>query len=178
MEFRVLASIAPLCLNRQGSQGEPCSRLLQQKFFSTASLGCKAGIARRAMNFSLSCWAKRCHISCAIFKLLRLGAVGGVFGIELVKQTGCKYIGITLSEEQLKFAQNKVPDAALQDHGEFLLLDYSQLPDTSKCDRIIDCEVLAHIGHEYIDDFFDCCESVLTEDGIFVLQFIAISDER
>jgi cyclopropane-fatty-acyl-phospholipid synthase len=32
----------------------------------------------------------------------------------MVKQTGCKYTGITLSEEQLKYAQRKVKEAALE----------------------------------------------------------------
>lgn len=35
-------------------------------------------------------------------------------------------------------------------------------------------EVLEHIGHEYIDDFFGICESVLAEDGIFVLQVVKL----
>lgn len=31
-----------------------------------------------------------------------------------MKRTGCKYTGITLSEEQLKFAEMKVKEAGLQ----------------------------------------------------------------
>ncbi|THU64133.1 hypothetical protein C4D60_Mb01t23270 [Musa balbisiana] len=34
------------------------------------------------------------------------------------------------------------------------------------------------VGHEYMEQFFGCCESLLAEDGIFVLQFISIPDER
>lgn len=26
------------------------------------------------------------------------------------------------------------------------------------------------VGHEYMEEFFSCCESVLAEDGLFVLQ--------
>jgi hypothetical protein len=26
------------------------------------------------------------------------------------------------------------------------------------------------VGHEYMDDFFGCCESLLAQDGLFVLQ--------
>jgi cyclopropane fatty-acyl-phospholipid synthase-like methyltransferase len=26
------------------------------------------------------------------------------------------------------------------------------------------------VGHEYMDDFFGCCESLLAQDGVFVLQ--------
>lgn len=28
------------------------------------------------------------------------------------------------------------------------------------------------VGHEYMEEFFGCCESLLAEDGIFVLQVI------
>ena len=34
--------------------------------------------------------------------------------LEVVKLTGCKYTGITLSEEQLKFAQERVKKAGLE----------------------------------------------------------------
>ena len=34
--------------------------------------------------------------------------------LEVVKLTGCKYTGITLSEEQLKFAQQRVKKAGLE----------------------------------------------------------------
>jgi hypothetical protein len=28
------------------------------------------------------------------------------------------------------------------------------------------------VGHEYMSEFFSCCESLLAEDGVFVLQVI------
>ena len=31
-------------------------------------------------------------------------------------------------------------------------------------------EAIEHVGHEYYEEFFASCESVLTEDGVFVLQ--------
>lgn len=35
---------------------------------------------------------------------------------------------------------------------------------------VICSEMLEAVGHEYMEDFFRCCESALAEDGIFVLQ--------
>ncbi|CAA6659196.1 unnamed protein product [Spirodela intermedia] len=100
------------------------------------------------------------------------------FAIQLVKQTGCRYTGITLSEEQLKFAKKRVKEAGLEDRMTFLLCDYRQLPSGRKYDRIVSCEMLEAVGHEYMEEFFGCCESVLAKDGLFVLQFISIPDER
>ncbi|XP_023877942.1 uncharacterized protein LOC111990399 isoform X2 [Quercus suber] len=111
-------------------------------------------------------------------EVLEIGCGWGTLAIEVVKQTGCKYTGITLSEEQLKFAERKVKEAGLQDRIKFLLCDYRQLPKTYKYDRIISCEMIEAVGHEFMEEFFRCCESVLAEDGLLVLQFISIPDER
>ncbi|SPT15850.1 unnamed protein product [Triticum aestivum] len=46
--------------------------------------------------------------------VLDIGSGWGSLAIEMVKQTGCKYTGITLSEEQLKYAQGKVKEAGLE----------------------------------------------------------------
>ncbi|KAJ0963682.1 hypothetical protein J5N97_028804 [Dioscorea zingiberensis] len=111
-------------------------------------------------------------------EILEIGCGWGSLAIEVVKQTGCKYTGITLSEEQLHYAQRRVKDAGLEDRIKFLLCDYRQLPRSHKYDRIISCEMIEGVGHEYMEEFFSCCESVLAEDGVFVLQFISIPDER
>ncbi|GJN04020.1 hypothetical protein PR202_ga21527 [Eleusine coracana subsp. coracana] len=88
--------------------------------------------------------------------VLEIGSGWGSLAIQVVKQTGCKYTGITLSVEQQKYAQRKVKEAGLE-VGVTL----------QKC-----------VGHEYMDDFFGCCESLLAQDGLFVLQFISIPEER
>ncbi|KAI8560790.1 hypothetical protein RHMOL_Rhmol04G0283000 [Rhododendron molle] len=124
--------------------------------------------------------------SCAIFEarineeheILEIGSGWGSLAIEVVKRTRCNYTGITLSEEQLRFAEMKVREAGLQDRIKFLLCHYRQLPDTCKYDRIISCEMIEHVGHEYMEEFFGCCDSLLADDGLLVLQFTSIPDER
>ncbi|XP_012069891.1 tuberculostearic acid methyltransferase UfaA1 isoform X3 [Jatropha curcas] len=111
-------------------------------------------------------------------EILEIGCGWGALAIEVVKRTGCRYTGITLSEEQLKFAEMKVKEAGLQDSIRFLLCDYRQLPKNYRYDRIISCEMIEAVGHEYMEEFFGCCESVLAEDGLIVLQFISIPEER
>ena len=41
----------------------------------------------------------------------------------------------------------------------------------------ISSEMIEAVGHEYMEEFFGCCESVLAEDGLLVLQVIAIWEE-
>ncbi|XVF38513.1 hypothetical protein REPUB_Repub20aG0108500 [Reevesia pubescens] len=110
-------------------------------------------------------------------EVLDIGSGWGSLAIEVVKRTGCKYTGITLSEEQLKFAEAKVKEAGLQDNIKFLLCDYRELPKTCKYDRIISIEMIEHVGNEYIEEFFRCCESLLAQDGLFILQFISLAEE-
>ncbi|KAF2285534.1 hypothetical protein GH714_005358 [Hevea brasiliensis] len=110
-------------------------------------------------------------------EVLEIGCGWGGLAIEVVKQTGCNYTGISLSKEQLKFAEMKVKEANLQDRVRFLLCDYRELPETYKYDRILSCEMVEHVGHEYMEEFFGCCESILAEDCIFVLQFSSVAEQ-
>ncbi|WMV48067.1 hypothetical protein MTR67_041452 [Solanum verrucosum] len=110
--------------------------------------------------------------------ILEIGFGWGSFAVEVVKQTGCKYTGITLSEQQLEYAQLKVEQAGLQDRITLLLCDYRLMPNKDKYDRIISIRMIEHVGHDYIDEFFTCCESALGEDGLLVLLFFSIPDER
>jgi cyclopropane-fatty-acyl-phospholipid synthase len=51
--------------------------------------------------------------------ILEIGSGWGSLAMQVVKQTGCKYTGITLSEEQLKYAQMKVKEAGLEVNCDF-----------------------------------------------------------
>ncbi|KAJ8768382.1 hypothetical protein K2173_021535 [Erythroxylum novogranatense] len=111
-------------------------------------------------------------------EVLEIGCGWGSFAIEVVKRTGCKYTGITLSEKQLEYAERKVKEAGLEEHIKFYLCDYRSLPEDVKYDRIVSCEMIEHVGHGYMEEFFRCCDTLLAKDGLFVLQFISIPDER
>ncbi|MCE3051076.1 cfs1-like protein [Datura stramonium] len=96
-----------------------------------------------------------------------------------VKQTGCKYTGIP-SEQQLEYAQLRVEQAGLQDCSMVSFYPSTSvhiaLPVTCRASVIsvliiIFSEVLEHVGHEFIGEFFTCCEAALAEDGLLVLQY-------
>ncbi|KAJ6356265.1 hypothetical protein OIU78_004388 [Salix suchowensis] len=70
-------------------------------------------------------------------EILEIGFGWGTFAIEAVKKIGCKYTGLTLSVEQLKYAEMKVKEAGLQDNIRLLLCDYRELPKGYKYDRIV-----------------------------------------
>ncbi|XP_010532683.1 PREDICTED: uncharacterized protein LOC104808652 isoform X2 [Tarenaya hassleriana] len=111
-------------------------------------------------------------------EVLEIGCGWGTLAIEVVRRTGCKYTGITLSIEQLKYAEAKVKEEGLEDRITFELRDYRQLSDSRKYDRIISCEMIEAVGHKFMETFFNRCESALAEEGLLVLQFSAVPDSR
>ncbi|XVF66428.1 hypothetical protein PTKIN_Ptkin10aG0034800 [Pterospermum kingtungense] len=82
-------------------------------------------------------------------------------------------------DEDLKDAQQRKISLLIEKGNiRFQLCDYRKLPSTYNYDRIISSEMIEAVGHEYMEEFFGCCEAVLAEDGLFVLQFISIPEER
>ncbi|WMV48065.1 hypothetical protein MTR67_041450 [Solanum verrucosum] len=145
--------------------------------YSCASFKSEDEDLKDAQLRNLSVLIKKAKIS-KKHHILEIGFGWGSFAVEVFKQTGCKYTGITLSEQQLEYAQLKVEQAGLQDRITLLLCDYRQMPNKDKYDKIISIGMIEHVGHDYIEEFFTCCESALAEDGLLVLQFFSIPDER
>ncbi|PIN23006.1 Cyclopropane-fatty-acyl-phospholipid synthase [Handroanthus impetiginosus] len=110
--------------------------------------------------------------------ILEIGCGWGSLALEVVKMIGCKYTGITLSEKQLQYVELIVKEAGLQDQIELILCDYRELPKNCKYDRIISCGMIESVGHEFMEEFFSCCESALAKNGLLVLQFISMADEK
>lgn len=108
--------------------------------------------------------------------LLEIGCGWGALAIEAVKQTGCRYTGITLSEEQLKWAQALSKREGLEDKIEFKLCDYRHLEGTF--DKIISIEMIEAVGHEYLPEYFKVLDRALKPGGRVVLQAITIPKER
>ncbi|XP_043810968.1 cyclopropane mycolic acid synthase 1 isoform X2 [Manihot esculenta] len=106
-------------------------------------------------------------------EVLDIGCGWGIFAIEVVKRTGCKYTGITLSEEQLKFAEKKVKEVGYRTISGF---NFATIVNCLKVDLQLEwrvfSEMIEHVGHEYMEEFFGCCDKLLSEDGLFVLQQI------
>lgn len=46
--------------------------------------------------------------------ILEIGCGWGSLALEVVQKTGCKYTGITLSENQLSYVESKAKEAGLQ----------------------------------------------------------------
>ncbi|KAH8959005.1 hypothetical protein BDL97_06G058100 [Sphagnum fallax] len=110
-------------------------------------------------------------------EVLETGFGWGGLAIQLVRRTGCHYTGITLSQEQLKFAQHRVEEAHLEDKITFQLCDYRLFPGKHKYNRIISSEMMEHLGHGYLPEYFKHCDRLLAKDGILVVQVSSVPEE-
>ncbi|NDD31812.1 MAG: class I SAM-dependent methyltransferase, partial [Proteobacteria bacterium] len=107
--------------------------------------------------------------------LLEIGCGWGALAIDAVRQTGCRVTGITLSDDQLRIARERVRAAGLEDRIDLRLCDYRTLE--GQFDRIISVEMLEAVGHENLGDFFASCDRLLAPNGFVVLQVITTPDD-
>lgn len=106
--------------------------------------------------------------------LLEIGCGWGSLALEAVRRTGCRVTGITLSRQQLEWAQSRVREAGLEDRIELRLCDYRQIQ--GRYDRIISCEMLEAVGHQHLGEYFAALERLLRPHGLAVLQVITVPD--
>ena len=108
--------------------------------------------------------------------VLEIGCGWGGFALEAVRQTGCRVTGITVSEEQLKLAQQRVADAGLGDRIDLKLCDYRHIEGTYS--KIVSIEMLEAVGHAGLQPFFEACHKALAPGGRAVIQVITIADDN
>ncbi|WP_372806945.1 class I SAM-dependent methyltransferase [Pontiella sp.] len=108
--------------------------------------------------------------------VLEIGCGWGGFAIEAAKKTGCRVTGITISEEQFHFAQQRVLEEHLENRIEILMCDYRDMQGSF--DRIVSIEMLEAVGHQYYGAYLSACDRLLKPNGRVVLQVITIPDQR
>ena len=108
--------------------------------------------------------------------VLEIGCGWGGFAEFAASEIGCKVTGITISNEQLAFAKNRIAMAGLQDKVDFKFCDYRDL--TEKYDRIVSIEMFEAVGESYWQTYFDQVHACLKPGGKAGLQIITIAKER
>ncbi len=104
-------------------------------------------------------------------RMLDIGSGWGGLVCHAVKNYGVSAHGITLSQEQLDFAQAKVKRLGLEDHITFSLTDYSKVEGSY--DKIASIGMYEHIGLKNIPLYMEKVRSLLTEDGLFLNHAIS-----
>lgn len=108
--------------------------------------------------------------------VVEIGCGWGGFAIHAAQHYGCRVTGITISQEQLEFARQRVSDLGLQDRIDLHLQDYRLME--GKFDKLVSIEMIEAVGHQFFDQYFRKCCQLLKPQGRMVLQGITIGDHR
>lgn len=115
-------------------------------------------------------------------EVLDIGFGWGGLSIHAAKKYGCKVTGITLSVEQKALAEERVKKEGLEHLIHFEVCDYRvfgrKKENQGKFDRVLSCEMIEAVGHDYLPDFFWAVEQVLKRDGILVMEAISCPEAR
>ena len=109
-------------------------------------------------------------------KVLDIGSGWGYLALEIAKQSKCEVTGITLSENQLKYAKNKAKEENLENQVSFKLLDYRLLKE--KFDRVVSVGMFEHVGRKFYKTFFKQVNNILKDDGLALIHTIGSVNEQ
>ena len=108
--------------------------------------------------------------------ILEIGCGWGGFAEYAAKERGLKVTGLTISKEQLKYAQDRMERNGLQDLVELKLQDYRD--ETGTYDGIASIEMFEAVGQKYWPIYFDKVKECLKPGKNATLQIITIQDAR
>lgn len=123
--------------------------------------------------------AKLAHIAAKLDlkpgqKVLDIGCGWGGMARFLHKVSGAEVLGVTLSEEQLKYARDKAQAMGIADKVKFELIDYRSV--TGQFDRIVSVGMFEHVGLPHFRQYFETVERLLKPDGVALIHSIARAD--
>jgi cyclopropane-fatty-acyl-phospholipid synthase len=107
-------------------------------------------------------------------RLLEIGCGWGGFASFAAREYGAQVTAITVSCEQLAYAQERIQREGLADRVEARLIDYRDL--AGSFDRIASIEMFEAVGEKYWPAFFGKLRENLAPGGRAALQIITIGD--
>lgn len=98
--------------------------------------------------------------------LLDIGCGWGGLAEHAARHFGVSVMGITVSKEQQKIAQDRCRDLPVT----IQLIDYRDL--TGRYDKIVSVGMFEHVGAKNYENFFRVTSGLLKDDGLFLLHTI------
>lgn len=106
--------------------------------------------------------------------VLEIGCGWGGFAEVAARDFGCRVTGVTLSQEQLDFAQERMQRLGLGDQVDLRLQDYRDIEESF--DAVASIEMFEAVGAEHWDTYFDKLDQVMKPGARASLQVITIRD--
>ncbi|KQV83599.1 cyclopropane-fatty-acyl-phospholipid synthase family protein [Rhizobium sp. Root1220] len=107
--------------------------------------------------------------------VLEIGCGWGGFAEFAAKELSCRVTGLTISREQLSFAEERIRKAGLNEKVEFRFQDYRD--EAGTYDRIVSIEMFEAVGEKYWPAYFSKLSQCLKPGGKAGLQIITIRPE-
>jgi len=107
-------------------------------------------------------------------KILDIGSGWGTLAINIAQKTKASVTGITLSENQLQYSNNKAKEMNLGNQVEFKLIDYRELNE--KFDKIVSVGMFEHVGRKFYKKYFNTVSKLLNDKGIALIHTIGSSN--
>ena len=107
-------------------------------------------------------------------RLLDIGCGWGGLVLRAAEKFGARCVGITLSQNQLELARERVQAAGLSDRIEIRLQDYRELTETF--DRITSVGMCEHVGLKNLEGYFRIAHDRLTPGGWMLNHNITSTD--
>src|SRR6202140_3681525 len=111
-------------------------------------------------------------------RMLDIGCGWGGLIIHAARYYGVQAIGITLSEQQVAFAQKRIKDAGLSSRCEVRLLDYRDAPQLGEFEKLVSVGMVEHVGESALQEYFRCSFQLLKPGGLFLNHGIARAGNR
>ncbi|MEL7498189.1 MAG: cyclopropane-fatty-acyl-phospholipid synthase family protein [Planctomycetota bacterium] len=150
------------------------SGLFQKDDLSGATSSAKATMQQGSLQ-KMDSICRKLQIN-SLDHVLEIGTGWGAMAIFMAQNYGCRVTTTTISQEQYRLAQQRVEAAGLEDRVTVLLEDYRNLE--GQYDKIVSIEMIEAVGHQYYDQYFKKCNSLLRNDGAMLLQAITIGEQN
>ncbi len=143
--------------------------------YSSAIYGDGANSLERAQHDKYKSLADRMGIT-RDSHVLEIGCGWGGFAEYVGSEIGARVTGLTISAEQLAFAQQRIKRAGLENLVDLKFQDYRD--ETGKYDHIASIEMFEAVGEEYWPTYFSKIKECLKPNGTAGLQIITIKNEN
>lgn len=100
-------------------------------------------------------------------RLLDIGCGWGALICHAAEHYGVTALGVTLAEEQLKLAEQRIAERGLSGKVSVQLVDYRDLPD-GEFDKISSIGMFEAVGLDNYDDYFNSVRRLLRPRGIYL----------
>jgi cyclopropane-fatty-acyl-phospholipid synthase len=100
-------------------------------------------------------------------RLLDIGCGWGGLAITAAKNFGVEVLGVTLSDKQATFAQEKVRQQGLAEQVRIEIRDYRDLENAS-FDKIVSVGMFEHVGRTHLPEYFTQVHRLLKPGGLFL----------